>query len=81
MKLKFKIFIISLIILILFSISFVSASQNDTLTTSDANNILTSNEDKILTESVNNNIQTKTNNKTKIDTNDGEIQTKNIKNI
>ena len=46
MKLKFKIFIISLIILILFSISFVSASQNDTLTTSDANNILTSNEIK-----------------------------------
>ena len=36
--------------LILFSISFVSASPNDT-TTSDANNVLTSNEDKIQIES------------------------------
>lgn len=44
MKFKNKIFIISLIMLILLSISFVSA-QNDTLQTDDAVEVLSSNED------------------------------------
>jgi len=55
MSFKNKIFIITMIMLVLLGVSFASASQDDTLAGDDAGEVLTSTEDEIQTETFDDN--------------------------